>query len=283
MSVNTSLDPTIQEAIDAALNSNWQEALRLNLELAEKYPNDVETTNRLAGSLAETGKFNQAKKLYQKVLRIDPYNTIAQKNLNRLSSMKKGDLETNQTTSSIKGDVFLEESGKTETTTLEDTAMSSVLAGLRSGDKVNLIPQRNSITVISPSGKRIGKINYLLAKKIAQNLRAGSRFEAFVKSILLHGEPRGKKNSKVEIFIREIHRSPKISASPFTSKSSSFTPYVREEALNLLSNQAPVPTESDDETVEEVEISQLPSFSQEQSLEELAEKEHQESETSDEE
>ena len=283
MSVNTSLDPTIQEAIDAALNSNWQEALRLNLELAEKYPDDVETTNRLARSLAETGKFNQAKKLYQKVLRIDPYNTIAQKNLNRLSSMKKGDLETNQTTSSIKGDVFLEESGKTETTTIEDTAMSSVLAGLRSGDKVNLILQRNSITVISPSGKRIGKINDLLAKRVAQNLRAGSRFEAFVKSILLHGEPRGKKNSKVEIFIREIHRSPKISASPFTSKSSSFTPYVREEALNLLSNQAPVPTESDDETVEEVEISQLPSFSQEQSLEELAEKEHQESETSDEE
>jgi len=282
MSVNTSLDPTIQEAIDAALNSNWQEALRLNLELAEKYPNDVETTNRLARSLAETGKFNQAKKLYQKVLRIDPYNTIAQKNLNRLSSMKKGDLETNQTTSSIKGDVFLEESGKTETTTIEDTAMSSVLAGLRSGDKVNLILQRNSITVISPSGKRIGKINDLLAKRVAQNLRAGSRFEAFVKSILLHGEPRGKKNSKVEIFIREIHRSPKISASPFTSKSSSFTPYVREEALNLLSNQAPVPTESDDETVEEVEISQLPSFSQEQSLEELAEKEHQESEASDE-
>ena len=283
MSVNTSLDPTIQEAIDAALNSNWQEALRLNLELAEKYPNDVETTNRLARSLAETGKFNQAKKLYQKVLRIDPYNTIAQKNLNRLSSMKKGDLETNQTTSSIKGDVFLEESGKTETTTIEDTAMSSVLAGLRTGDKVNLILQRNSITVISPSGKRIGKINDLLAKRVAQNLRAGSRFEAFVKSILLHGEPRGKKNSKVEIFIREIHRSPKISASPFTSKSSSFTPYVREEALNLLSNQAPVPTESDDETVEEVEISQLPSFSQEQSLEELAEKEHRESEASDEE
>ena len=282
MSVNTSLDPTIQEAIDAALNSNWQEALRLNLELAEKYPDDVETTNRLARSMAETGKFNQAKKLYQKVLRIDPYNTIAQKNLNRLSSMKKGDLETNQTTSSIKGDVFLEESGKTETTTIEDTAMSSVLAGLRSGDKVNLILQRNSITVISPSGKRIGKINDLLAKRVAQNLRAGSRFEAFVKSILLHGEPRGKKNSKVEIFIREIHRSPKISASPFTSKSSSFTPYVREEALNLLSNQAPVPTESDDDTIEEVEISQLPSFSPEQSLEELAEKEHQESEASDE-
>ncbi|OGY26647.1 MAG: hypothetical protein A2Z24_03055 [Candidatus Woykebacteria bacterium RBG_16_44_10] len=283
MPVNTSLDPKIQEAIDAALNSNWQEALRLNSELAEKYPDDVETTNRLARSLAETGKFNQAKKLYQKVLRIDPYNTIAQKNLNRLSSMKKGDLETNPSPSNIKGDVFLEESGKTETTPLEDTAMSSILAGLRTGDKVDLIPQRNSVTVISPSGKRIGKINDSLAQKIAQNLRAGSRFEAFVKSILLHGESGGKKGSKVEIFIREIYRSQKISASPFTSKSSSFTPYVREEALNLLSSQAPVPTESDDDTIEEVEISQLPSFSQEQSLEELAEKEHRESEASEEE
>lgn len=281
MSTNTSLDPQIQEAIDAALNNNWDNALRLNQELVEKYPSDVETINRLARALAEIGKFGQSKKFYQKVLHIDPYNSIAQKNLKRLSAVKKGYLKTNQTTTNIKGDTFLEESGKTETSTLEDTAMPSVLAGLRTGDRVNMTPHRNNITIITANGQRVGRIEDSLAKNIAQNLRAGSRFEAFIKSTSLHNAPVGKGNSTVEIFIREIHRSRKITSSPFSSKSSSFTPYVREGALNLLSNQAPVPTEADD-TIEEVEVSQLPSFSQEQSLEEMAEKEHQESEANDE-
>lgn len=281
MSTDTSLDPQIQEAIDAALNNNWDKALRLNRELIEKYPDDVETINRMARALAELGKFGQAKKFYQKVLHIDQYNSIAQKNLNRLSTVKKGHQKTNQTTSNIKGDIFLEESGKTETTTLKDTAMPSVLAGLRAGDKVNMTPHRNNITVITANGQRVGKIEDSLAKNISQNLRVGSRFEAFIKSISLHNATGRKGNSMVEIFIREIHRSRKITASPFSSKSSSFTPYVREGALNLLSNQAPVPTEADD-TIEEVEVSRLPSFSQEQSLEEMAEKEHQESEANDE-
>ncbi|MCH7541326.1 hypothetical protein IH981_00915 [Patescibacteria group bacterium] len=281
MSTNTSLDPQIQEAIDAALNNNWDNALRLNQELVEKYPSDVETINRLARALAEIGKFGQSKKFYQKVLHIDPYNSIAQKNLKRLSAVKKGYLKTNQTTTNIKGDTFLEESGKTETSTLEDTAMPSVLAGLRTGDKINMTPHRNNITIIAANGQRVGKIEDSLAKNIAQNLRAGSRFETIIKSISFNNAPGRKENYKVEIFIREIHRSRKITSSPFSSKSSSFTPYVREGALNLLSNQAPVPTEADD-TIEEVEVSQLPSFSQEQSLEEMAEKEHQESEADDE-
>jgi hypothetical protein len=282
MANTTSLDPKAQEAIDAALENNWKEALQLNQELIRKYPDDVDTMNRLARSLSETGKIGEAKKLYKRVLALDPYNRIAEKNLAKLSSVKKADLAENQVTPSLKGDLFLEEAGKTCTVILEDTAMPSVLAGLRTGNKTTLSPHRNNLTVISSKGNRIGKIGGSLAQRIIKDLRAGSKFESIIKSVSLGNNLAKKHESVVAIFIRENRRSSKVSSSPFPSQPSSFTPYIREEAMNLLSNQTPVPTEADD-SIEEVEISQLPSASQEQSLEDLAEKEQEESDNLEEE
>ena len=56
---------------------------------------------------------------------------------------------------------------------------------------------------------------------------------------------------------------------------STFTPYVREGSLNLLSNQSPVLTESDG-SIEEVEISQLPSSAKHESVQNIADKEQEE-------
>ena len=276
------LNPKIQEAINAALENDWEKALRLNQELLEKYPDDIETLNRLARSFGETGKINEAKRLYKKVLGLDPYNQIAERNLRKLSSIKKADIKNGQSTSTIKGDFFLEEPGKTITTLLEDTAMPSVLATLRTGDKAVLSAHRNNLVVTVNNGKRIGKIEKTLAGKIIANLRIGSKFEAFIKSVSLKSEASKKENSQATLFIREIHRSSKASSAPFPTTAAAFTPFVREEALNLLSNQAPVPTEADD-AIEEIEIAALPSIKQDQSLEELAEKEQEEIDNSEEE
>ena len=279
MTNHANLDPQTAEAISAALENNWEKALQLNQDLLKKYPDDIDTMNRLARAFIETKEIEQAKKLYQRILKIDPYNPIAEKNLHRLSSLKKADLKNNQINQNnqpVKADIFLEEPGKTATVFLTDTAMSSVLAGLRTGNPVTLPPHRSDITVISASGQRIGKVANYLAKNLTNNLRAGSIFDAFVKSVSLNKN--GKKGkSQVVIFIRESHRSPKIKISPFPTNTSTFTPYVREEALGILANQAPVPTEADD-GIEEVEVSELPSVEAEhdQSLEELAEKEQEE-------
>lgn len=275
MTSQTSLDPKVQEAINAALENNWQKALRLNQELVKKYPDDVNTINRLARSLSETGQLAQAKKLYKKVLGLDPYNPIAEKNLAKLSSMKKGDLKESSASSTLKGDIFLEESGKTYTTILVDTAMPSVLAGLRIGDRTVLSPNRNEVVVFSASGGRLGKIENSIAKRIAQDLRAGSKFETIIKSVSLGNNKKGEHKPAVAVFIRESYRSPKVPSSPFPSQPTSFTPYVREEVLNLLSNQNPLPTEADG-SIEEIEVASLPSVSKDQSLEELAEKEEEE-------
>jgi len=283
MSNHANLDPQTAEAIAAALENNWQKAIELNQTLLKKYPDDIDTMNRLARSFIETSQIKRAKKLYEKILKLDSYNQIAEKNLSRLLSLKKANLKSNQTNHPVKADIFLEEPGKTASVTLTDTAMGSVLAGLRTGNPVILSPHRNDITVISSTNQRIGKIENAQAKTIAGNIRAGSSFEAFIKSVSLNTTGR-KGKPQVTIFIREVGRSAKIKISPFPSTTAAFTPYVREEALNLLAHQAPVPTEADG-TIEEIEVSDLPSVEteHEQSLEELAEKEHEEDEHLDEE
>ena len=278
MANHANLDPQTTEAIAAALENDWAEALKLNWELLKKYPDDIDTMNRLARAFIETKRIERAKSLYQKILKLDPYNPIAEKNLNRLSSLKKADLKSAQISPPVKANIFLEEPGKTATVALTDTAMGSVLAGLRAGDPVILSPHRSDVTVISSNRQRIGKIGNYLAKTLANNLRAGSNFDAFIKSVSLNtNKKRGK--SSVTIFVRETHRSPKIKISPFPTSTTIFTPYVREEALNLLAHQAPVPIEADD-TIEEIEVSELPSVAHDkthdQSLEELAEKEQEE-------
>ena len=276
---HATLDPKTQEAIAAALESNWAKALEINQELLEKYPGDIDTMNRLARALVESGELNKAGKIYQQVLAIDPYNLIAQKNLKRLSSIKKHPLKEERLVSPVRGDLFLEEPGKTVVVTLEDIAMPQVLATLQTGDRLELQPHKNSVTIVSNLDQRVGKINGGLGETLAKDMRLGSTFEAFVKYVNLHSGGKGK--SEVALFIRESVRSAKVTKPPFPITSSSFTPYVREEALNLLANQAPVLAENED-SVEEIPVREIPGVeNQEQSLEELAEKEAEENDRMD--
>ena len=282
MGSQAELDPKINEAISAALENDWDTAIDLNRNLIEKYPEDIDTMNRLARALTETGGLVEAKKIYKKILSSDPYNKIAEKNLNRLSSIKKGPDSENKPTTSVKGDFFLEEPGKTIVLPLGDTAMPQVLADLQIGDNVRLEPHKNEVTVTSSVGRRIGKIQSESTKSLAQSIRAGSKFEAFIKSISIKGKAERTDDPQVFIFIRELKRSTKVTTSPFPISENTFTPFVRDETF-IRSNQAPVLAETED-SVEEVEVNELsPRERSEESIEDLAAKEREESDTLEEE
>ena len=198
MANHTDLDPMSQEAIKAALANDWERALKLNEGLLKKYPDDINIMNRLARSLGETGKVSQARKIYQDVLKLDPYNSIAEKNLQRLSTIRNsGKEDVRSTNSQVQPDVFLEEPGKTIVVSLTDTAMSKILADLQTGDKVNLVPHRNDVTVVSSDKQRIGKVEAEIAKIIANNTRAGSKFDSFIKSITINSAAQKEGSSAI--------------------------------------------------------------------------------------
>lgn len=273
---NAEVNPKTQQAIDAALSKDWQKALDLNKELIKEYPNDVETLNRLARTYLELGEVAKAKTNYKKVLRIDSYNNIAEKNLSKLSNLRKNTVKkssNNETTTEVEPDIFLEEPGKSKVLVLNDLARPSILAGLKTGDSVRLDPQKDDVIVFSQESKRVGKIEPSLSVDLGLAIRAGSKFTSLVKSVRVKDSP---SQYSLSIFVKETYKSPKTSKNIFPSTSSHFTPYVREETLNVLSdeqasrNKTPEEGETAEETEHKIDTEDLQKPS---SLESLAAKE----------
>ena len=245
------LDPRNEKAIAAALAAEWEAAVALNLEILADFPEDIDALNRVGRAYSELGNINKAKASYQKVLGLDPYNSIANNNLKRLASLTSAEAKKTSG-AAVDPNIFLEEPGKTKVIELEDLAMKTLVATLRTGDAVKFSRSKNDVSAISAQGKRIGKLPKSWSEQISKAIAAGSEFSAVIKAVTIEKEP------LATIFVREEKRSPRFPQAIFQTENSTFTPYLREEALGLLANQSPVQTDTEEGGIEEIEIKDLP-------------------------
>ncbi len=254
MSTQSDLDPRNQEAIQSALEGAWEKAVTLNLQLVEEFPEDTEILNRLGKAYSELGQVNKAKATFEKVLETDPYNPIALKNIDRLSTLRGSTIKSKeQTTKPLNPDMFIEEPGKTETIEVFDLAMPRVLIQLRVGDAIKLNANKDAISVISDDDRRLGKLDPYWGAEISQAIALGSEFEAIVKAIKVGKD---EKNSSLTVFVRETKHSSKL-AHPVFPFESNFTPFVREETISYLKDEEPVQTETSD-GIEGVDVEDIP-------------------------
>src|SRR3990170_8928748 len=77
------------QAIKAAINQDWEHAIHLNTTLVQKDPKNIDALNRLGNAYIETGKYTLALETYKKVLTMDKYNAIAQRNIQRISFLRR--------------------------------------------------------------------------------------------------------------------------------------------------------------------------------------------------
>lgn len=180
-------------AIKKALVGSWDEAIALNQQILENEPNNIEALNRLAQALAQKGKLKEAQKKYRKVLRIDRFNPIAKRNLERLKKIKKSqNAPLNQNPNS-----FLEEPGKTKIVPLVRLGNLENLLSLNPGQPLVLKPKTKSISVYAQK-QYIGRLPDDLSLKLSWLIKRGNNYEVFVKL--------AEKN-KVSVFIKEVKRS----------------------------------------------------------------------------
>ena len=78
-----------KQAIALAMEGRWREAVAANKSIIENYPNDVDAYNRLGRAYMELGEYSLARAAYSRTKEIDPYSTIAEKNLRRLAHLKE--------------------------------------------------------------------------------------------------------------------------------------------------------------------------------------------------
>src|SRR5437588_10614655 len=188
-------------AIDQALASQWEEAVTTNRNILNIFPNDAEAYNRLGKAFSELGRYSEARQAYNQTLKYSPNNTIAKKNLDRLSLLQEEPVTTHAGIERIDPRLFIEETGKTGTTDLINIAPTPVLAKVGVGDKVQLHVNGHTIFARNAAGEDIGQVEPRLANRLINFMEGGNRYAAAILA-MEHGQ--------VRLIIREEYQHPSM-------------------------------------------------------------------------
>lgn len=183
-----------QEAISLALSGNWKEAISVNQKILKLNSKDLGTLNRLARAYAELGQITKARKTAQKVIKIDSFNTIADKSLKKWKGLKDGEVPSLKPSGV---EAFLEEPGKTKMLTLIHLGSPNVLAKLDSADEVKLDFHCHRISVVTLDGKYVGRLPDDISSRLKRLAQLGNEYLALVKSV---------EREDAKIFIREVKK-----------------------------------------------------------------------------
>jgi hypothetical protein len=251
-----------ERAIQLALESKWEEAVTVNRQLLAMQPRDPRTLNRLGKALSETGSYADARKAYADALALDPTNTIAQKNLERLGLLSEASTAA-RPSERIDPRLFIEETGKTGFTNLVDLAKPAVLARLTAGDQAYLHLEESALFVRNAAGETLGRVEPHLANRLIKFINGGNQYAAAITDIA---------DGMVRVIIRETFQHPsligRVSFPPQAGKET-VRAYIKDSMLRFSRE------EEDDESGDD--DGEFPEG--EESTEELAESEFEESDT----
>jgi hypothetical protein len=210
------------QAISLALESRWEEAVVSNRQILETLPNDVDTWNRLGKALLEVGRLRESREAYKRALELDPVNTIARRNLDRLANVKDEDEGRREGGGKVAQDLFIEEMGKSGTSILQSVA-PEMLARLVAGDEVYLKVEGTVLNVENGQGELIGNVEPALGLRLSSLIGGGNRYAAAIKSVSDIG---------AELIIKEVYRDPSQTRLSFPATSTEgVRAYTRETLL----------------------------------------------------
>lgn len=212
-------------AIRAALEGRWSDAAELNQTIVGAFPADVDALNRLGKAMTELGKYDEARSAYMKTLKLDSLNAIARKNLSKLEGLsgKKKAAKKKASGQKLPPHMFIEETGKTGTTTLIRPAMK-IAVGMSGGDQVQLRKDKRGVLFVdSMDGDQIGEVEPKLGQRLVKLMETGNEYVGAISSVSDEG---------VRVFIRESfqHSSNvgKLSFPPSaTEPAESIRPYLK--------------------------------------------------------
>lgn len=194
-------------AISAALKCEWNQALELNKRIIKLEPDNADCLNRLTKAYLELGKLSSAKRVCEEALKLDPYNSIAQKNLKKIMSFKKNGLknhsygEVNGHSTPLSVDLFLEEPGTTKVVSLIKVAEPQKLLTLSAGQLVSLVTKNKGVFVTDSNKQYLGVLPDDTGFHLRKLINGGNKYIAVIKSI---------KSNGLTILLKEVFRSKKF-------------------------------------------------------------------------
>ncbi len=192
-----------QQAVRAAMEGRWDEAVNANLNITALFPTDVEALNRLGKAYMELGKYQKALEAYEETLKIEPHNLVARRNsellrlaLERQAIALEGEALPKKTMNTR---IFVEEIGKSGVVDLVDLADLSTLVKLSPGERLELRVEGSKVMASDQRGRYVGRLEPKTGVRLASLMAGGNRYEAAVLVV---------ESSSVKVMIKEIYQDP---------------------------------------------------------------------------
>jgi len=170
------------QAVQAALEADWTRAVDLNTRIIEANADDLEARNRLGRALLETGKLDEAKVAYAEVLKTEPNNPIALRNVARLGTLIEHKTKINMTKSKTQPRLFIEDMGKTGILRLINPAPAHIVAKYSPGAEAELRERDGLIAVHARDGELLGFLEPKVGRRLLDLLNTGNQYVVAVVS-----------------------------------------------------------------------------------------------------
>ena len=213
-----------REAIELAMQGRWEEAVAANRAVVEIFPHDVNAYNRLGKALTELGQYDEAMEAYNKALEVDRNNSIARKNMHRLSLLREAQPVPGAGNHRASPELFIEESGKAAVATLEKPAAEDVIAKIAAGDRVYLRAKGQGLVVENTAGEYVGQVEPRIGVRLAKLIEGGNGYTAAIARSAGH---------EVKVIIKEVFQHPSQAGLPSfpAQEYSGFRAYIKDSIL----------------------------------------------------
>jgi tetratricopeptide (TPR) repeat protein len=215
----------VDEAVGLAVDARWEEAVELNEFIIRSFGADEGAQNRLGKALTELGRLEDAKSAYDAALAINPMNPVARKNTAKLESLINAKDILKGGPVKVDLNLFVEEMGKTTTTTLR-AAAGDVCSKIAPGDVADLRVVGDGIEVDTVRGVRVGSLEPKLGRRLIKFIQGGNRYQAGITSC---------EGNTVKVIVRESYQDPKFQGKPsfpiVRRREADYRPYTRERLI----------------------------------------------------
>lgn len=181
------------QAVKLAIKGSWEDAANLNRDMLALLGEQSDCYNRLGKAMLELGKLDEARAAYARSLELDPSNTIAKRNLDKLATMTAAAGSPTR----IDTRMFIEDTGKATTTILQ-AVDPGIMHDLDAGDVVEMRVQGNAVNVHALSGSYVGMVDPRLGLRLSRLIQAGNEYSAAL--ITADGD--------IRVMIRETYQHP---------------------------------------------------------------------------
>jgi tetratricopeptide (TPR) repeat protein len=226
--MNLTLGELSKLAIKAAYNQNWEEAITINQQILNQDENNIDASLRIGLAYLQTQDYKNAKKVYAKVLEIDPINKIALDKMEQVKNKKAEDFIVPD------NDSLLKEPGNSVEVNLDILTKGITADKFKFNDELILKVSGKTMSIHRDDEKQ-SLINYL-PDQVVKGISKAKKSDAEISIKFIGG-----KDKKLKIIINS-------SESVFPSEKQDIKPYIKSMNDSEMPEMIELTSDNDDDS-----------------------------------